>query len=235
MASPSWLATQPPTPITRFGLSFFRCCTRPRSEKTFSWAFAHRTGVEQDDVGFFRVLSQFQFLVAAQHIGHLVRVVLVHLAAEGADIELAGSADSGAGGRAALAPSCAASARLRVVSCMMVAVTGVDPGLLWEKPGILPLAPNCFLESPPAAVTIVALQNGHPNNVSRFSRARMTSNPLPTPAAVPAATGRGSAYDSMRSPFRRSAGWRRGRSWPCWRASARCGSICRWPSGCAAM
>ena len=29
----------------------------------------------------------------------------------------------------------------------------------------------------------------------------MTSNPLPTPAAVPAATGRGSAYDSMRSPF----------------------------------
>ena len=42
----------------------------------------------------------------------------------------------------------------------------------------------------------------------------MTSNPLPTPAAVPAATGRGSAYDSMRSPFSSLRWLAAGRSWP---------------------
>src|SRR5690242_13834315 len=40
MASPSWLATQPPTPITRSGRNCFRCLTRPRSWNTFSWAFS---------------------------------------------------------------------------------------------------------------------------------------------------------------------------------------------------
>jgi len=39
MASPSWLATQPPTPIST-GLSFFRCFQRPSWENTFSWAFS---------------------------------------------------------------------------------------------------------------------------------------------------------------------------------------------------
>jgi len=38
IAAPSWLATQPPTPIsTPF---FFRCFTRPRSLNTFSCAFS---------------------------------------------------------------------------------------------------------------------------------------------------------------------------------------------------
>ena len=38
ISSPSWLATQPPTPIsTPF---CFRCLTRPRSENTFSCAFS---------------------------------------------------------------------------------------------------------------------------------------------------------------------------------------------------
>ena len=40
IAAPSWLATQPPTPITRSGFSRFRCLTRPRSENTFSCAFS---------------------------------------------------------------------------------------------------------------------------------------------------------------------------------------------------
>ncbi len=40
MAAPSWLATQPPTPITRSGFRRFRCFTRPRSENTFSCAFS---------------------------------------------------------------------------------------------------------------------------------------------------------------------------------------------------
>jgi hypothetical protein len=38
MAAPSWLATQPPTPIST-PLSF-RCLTRPRSLNTFSCAFS---------------------------------------------------------------------------------------------------------------------------------------------------------------------------------------------------
>ncbi|MNS94022.1 hypothetical protein D3C72_1282230 [compost metagenome] len=60
--------------------------------------FTHRTGVEQDDVGLFRVVGQLQALVAAQHVGHLVRVVLVHLAAEGADVQLAGGTGAGVSG-----------------------------------------------------------------------------------------------------------------------------------------
>ena len=62
--------------------------------------FAHGTGVEQDDVRLFRVVGQFEpALVLAQHVGHLVRVVLVHLAAEGADVQLAGGAGAGSGRR----------------------------------------------------------------------------------------------------------------------------------------
>ena len=40
MDAPSWLATQPPTPITSPGLARFRCLTRPRSWNTFSCAFS---------------------------------------------------------------------------------------------------------------------------------------------------------------------------------------------------
>ena len=40
MASPSWLATQPPTPTIKFGFFLFRCFILPRSEKTFSSAFS---------------------------------------------------------------------------------------------------------------------------------------------------------------------------------------------------
>ncbi len=40
MPSPSWLATQPPTPITRPGLLIFSSRHWPSCEKTFSWAFS---------------------------------------------------------------------------------------------------------------------------------------------------------------------------------------------------
>ncbi len=40
MSAPSWLATQPPTPIMRPGLARLRGFRRPRSEKTFSCAFS---------------------------------------------------------------------------------------------------------------------------------------------------------------------------------------------------
>ena len=47
--------------------------------------FAHGAGVEQDDVGVFRRVGADQAIGGAQDVGHLVRVVLVHLAAEGFD------------------------------------------------------------------------------------------------------------------------------------------------------
>ncbi len=52
--------------------------------------FAHRTGVEQDDIGVVRPVGRFQAVGLVQHVGHLGRVVLVHLTAESADVQLAG-------------------------------------------------------------------------------------------------------------------------------------------------
>ena len=49
---------------------------------------AHRAGVEEDQVGLLDVVGRLVALGGAQHVGHLVRVVLVHLAAEGADEDL---------------------------------------------------------------------------------------------------------------------------------------------------
>src|SRR5690606_25163781 len=48
---------------------------------------AHRTGVEEDHVGLFRVVGLDQFFVGTEHVRHLLGVVLVHLAPEGADVE----------------------------------------------------------------------------------------------------------------------------------------------------
>src|SRR5712692_7605915 len=50
---------------------------------------AHRAGVEHDDVGVLGTRGGFQSLGRAQHAGDLLRVVLVHLAAEGTQKELA--------------------------------------------------------------------------------------------------------------------------------------------------
>ena len=47
--------------------------------------FTHRAGVEQNQVGLFGVVCRLIPFGCAQHIGHLGRVVLVHLAAKGFD------------------------------------------------------------------------------------------------------------------------------------------------------
>jgi hypothetical protein len=46
---------------------------------------AHRAGIEEDEVGFRRVRGLLEALGGGEHVGHLLRVVLVHLAPEGAD------------------------------------------------------------------------------------------------------------------------------------------------------
>ena len=51
--------------------------------------FAHRAGVEQDDVGVVRPGGRLEALGRVQHVGHLGRVVLVHLTAKRADVQLA--------------------------------------------------------------------------------------------------------------------------------------------------
>ena len=61
--------------------------------------FAHRAGVEEDDVGVVRAVGQREPVGRGEHVGHAVRVVLVHLAAERADVELLRHGErSGAGG-----------------------------------------------------------------------------------------------------------------------------------------
>ncbi len=50
----------------------------------------HRAGVEQEDVGLFRPLGDLHAQSLAQQIHHSGGVVLVHLAAEGTDVQLSG-------------------------------------------------------------------------------------------------------------------------------------------------
>jgi hypothetical protein len=52
--------------------------------------FPHRTGVEQNQVGFIDIAGGLITLGRMEHVGHLVRVVLVHLAAEGFDKDFFG-------------------------------------------------------------------------------------------------------------------------------------------------
>ena len=49
---------------------------------------AHRARVEEDDVGVLGAVGEREAVGGGEHVGHLVRVVLVHLAAERADVEL---------------------------------------------------------------------------------------------------------------------------------------------------
>src|SRR2546423_3556494 len=49
---------------------------------------SHRAGIEDDDIGLFWTLGALGALRRAQHVRDLVRVVLVHLAAEGAKEKL---------------------------------------------------------------------------------------------------------------------------------------------------
>jgi hypothetical protein len=63
----------------------------PRSVKDLLLGFfPYGTGVEQDDVGLLGLVGLLVALADGQYIGHLVRVVLVHLATKGADEDFAG-------------------------------------------------------------------------------------------------------------------------------------------------
>jgi hypothetical protein len=57
-------------------------------EDTLLSLFAHRAGVEQDYIRLVGAIGAVEAIGFMQQVGHLVRVVLVHLAAERADVEL---------------------------------------------------------------------------------------------------------------------------------------------------
>ncbi|CFW09063.1 Uncharacterised protein [Bordetella pertussis] len=126
MASPSWLATQPPTPITRLGFCFLRCCTRPRSENTFSCAFSRTEQVLNRMTSASSGLSVSSRPWSARSTSAILsesysfiwqpKVRIYNLPRPWAAVAGVPASDG-------LAPS-----RLTVVSCMAVAVTGVDPG-----------------------------------------------------------------------------------------------------------
>ena len=93
IASPSCEATQPPTPIThRAAVLLERLPAAELAEDLFLRLLADRAGVDQDDVGFGSTLSvSSRPSLGGEHVGHLGRVVLVHLATVGLDEELAGA------------------------------------------------------------------------------------------------------------------------------------------------
>src|SRR5690606_40011351 len=131
MASPSWLATHPPTPMTSSGLIFLRCCTRPRSEKTFSCAFSRTEQVLKRMMSAssgvlvssrpWSPRSPSTILSESYSFIWQPNVRMYSLRAPGR---------AGGGAAAAVVEGAAAEApaRLIEVSCMACAVPGVDPG-----------------------------------------------------------------------------------------------------------
>jgi hypothetical protein len=51
---------------------------------------AHRAGIEENDVGVVGGVGLDDFFGGSEYVGHLVRIVLVHLAPEGADEQFFG-------------------------------------------------------------------------------------------------------------------------------------------------
>ena len=83
-------------------------------EGLFFGFFAHRAGVEQDDVRLRRVIGGFEGLALSEHVGHLGRVVLVHLTAEGLDVQLAGHVPD-PGSRDAASASAGVSSQISII------------------------------------------------------------------------------------------------------------------------
>ena len=98
IASPSCEATQPPTPISTGLPPCLSAFQRPSWLKTFSCAFSRIEQVlTRMTSASSTLVGQFQAVAGGEHVGHLGRVVLVHLAAVGLDEELAARAGPGAG------------------------------------------------------------------------------------------------------------------------------------------
>jgi hypothetical protein len=73
----------------RLAAGFERLPAAQLAEHLFLRLLANGAGVDQHDIGLFGVVGQLQPFGGGQHVGHLGRVVLVHLATVGLDVELA--------------------------------------------------------------------------------------------------------------------------------------------------
>ncbi len=70
------------------GIVLFQMPDAPKVVKhLFLRFFPYRTSIEKDDVRFRGIVRLFHLLRDAKNVGHLFRVVLVHLTAKGLDIE----------------------------------------------------------------------------------------------------------------------------------------------------
>ena len=72
-----------------FGPQLFQMFDAAQIVKDFFLRFlAHRAGIEQNHVGVVGARGRHHAVRRVQYVGHLARVVLVHLAAEGLDVVL---------------------------------------------------------------------------------------------------------------------------------------------------
>ena len=69
---------------------------------------------EVTDVGLRRVVGGFEGLALSEHVGHLGRVVLVHLTTEGLDVQLAGHVPD-PGSRSATSASAGVSSQISII------------------------------------------------------------------------------------------------------------------------
>ena len=87
MPSPSWLATQPPTPMITCGPAGLELAPAPElREHLFLRLLTHRAGVEQQQVRLRGIFGRLVIARCTQHVRHAGGVVLVHLAAEGLEV-----------------------------------------------------------------------------------------------------------------------------------------------------
>ncbi len=89
IASPSCEATQPPTPMMTSRPLFFRPFHTPSWLNTFSCAFSRMEQVLTRMTSASSGCRSFQAIAGGKYVGHLGRVVLVHLATVGLDVQLA--------------------------------------------------------------------------------------------------------------------------------------------------
>ena len=110
IASPSWLATHPPTPMTTPGAQALERTPAPElGEHLLLRLLPHRARVDEEHVRFLRPLRELEPVRMGECVRGPRGIVLVHLAAVGADEELRGEFMNPARGLR----SCSSSLRAR--------------------------------------------------------------------------------------------------------------------------
>src|SRR3954463_10549457 len=102
-------------------------------EHLFLRLLAHRAGVEDDDIGVLGLLGALGAMRGAQHVGNLLRVVLVHLAAESAQVELAHQRAASSGVRIHTWPTAPVASRRYLTSVPVSSAAGTMTRFAWSR------------------------------------------------------------------------------------------------------